>query len=63
VLGVRPEQDVEAESPPVEQRIPFVTEEGQVREPDEQQDPGRCEGNHERASGVDPVETCLRTLH
>ena len=57
------EQDIEVESPPVQQRVPLIAEEGQVREQDEQQDPRRCDGDRERGRGVDPIEACLRAPH
>ena len=45
------EQDVEVESPPVQQRVPVIAEEGQVREQDEQQD-SRCrDGDREQRPG------------
>ena len=58
-----PEQDVEVESPPVEQRVPVIAEEGQMREEDEKQHPRCRDGDRERDPGVDAVESRLGAAH
>ena len=60
---MRPEQDVEVESPPVQQRVPVIAEERQVREQDEQQDARRGDGDCEQGPGVDAIEGRLGAAH
>ena len=63
VLAVGSEQDVEVESPPVEQWVPVIAEERQVREQDEQQDSGRRDGDGQQDPGVKTIENSLGPPH
>ena len=63
VLDVRPEQDIEVEAAPVEQVVPLIAGEAQMREQDQQQDARGDEGPREDGSRIYPAQGHLGAPH